>query len=366
MNGILSGTVEYIPPTFHLPKLSTLTWKYIDSLPELSPTYDDTPWPSANHTTSNNTVFPLLTPVSLFGSDYGFHTGTLLFRGHFLATGTEKTLHLRIQGGTAYGVSTYLNGTFLASFPGRSTVSEQNQTLSLPSLVTDEPYFLTIVLDTMGLDEDFTVGTDTNKNPRGILNYTLSSRDPTAITWKLTGNLGGEDYVDRTRGPLNEGGLYAERQGFHLPSPPSESWETRSPLTGISAPGVGFFTTSFTLDLPVGYDIPLSFIFTNTSIRSSTPSTPSTPANFRAQLYINGFQYGKYINHIGPQTAFPVPEGILNHRGVNFLAVSLWVSDPGGNMLAGLELRESARVMWGFGGVVEVEWGRWVARRGSY
>jgi len=219
----------------------------------------------------------------------------------------------------------------------------------------------------MGLDEDFKVGTDTNKNPRGILSYTLSSRDPAAMSWKLTGNLGGEDFVDCTRGPLNEGGLYAERQGFHLPSPPSESWETRSPLTDISSPGVGFFTTSFILDLPVGYDLPLSFIFTNTtsSSSSSSPSPTSPPANYRAQLYINGFQFGKYINHIGPQTVFPVPEGILNHRGLNFLAVSLWGSDVGGNVLGGLELRESARVMWGFG-VRGVEGSEWMRRAGAY
>lgn len=361
-NSVISGTIEYTPPPLHLPTLSNLTWKYIDSLPELSPTYDDTPWPTANLPTSNNTIFPLLTPVSLFGSDYGFHTGTLLLRGHFLASGTEKTLYLRTQGGTAYAVSAYLNATFLASFRGSSSLSQQSQTLTLPPLTAGRPYVLTIILDNMGLDEDFQVGTDSNKNPRGILNYALSTRAPSAITWKLTGNLGGESYSDRTRGPLNEGGLYAERQGFHLPAPPSGKWETRSPVTGISVPGIGFFTTSFSLDLPRGYDIPLSFVFTNTS----STSTTTTPAHFRCQLYVNGYQFGKYVNNVGPQTAFPVPEGILDYRGTNYVALSLWGSDGGGNRLAGLRLVETARVQWGFGEVELSPMGGWVKRKGAY
>lgn len=60
------------------------------------------------------------------------------------------------------------------------------------------------------------------RTPRGILNYTLAGRPATAISWKLTGNLGtmfdsihciykltneigGETYADLVRGPLNEG-----------------------------------------------------------------------------------------------------------------------------------------------------------------
>jgi hypothetical protein len=32
-------------------------------------------------------------------------------------------------------------------------------------------------------------------------------------TWKLIGNAGGEDFSDKVRGPLNEGGLWLERIG---------------------------------------------------------------------------------------------------------------------------------------------------------
>ena len=48
--------------------------------------------------------------------------------------------------------------------------------------------------------------------------------------------------MDKTRGPLNEGGVYAERQGWHLPSAPVEHWPKKSPFEGINAAGVGFYT----------------------------------------------------------------------------------------------------------------------------
>lgn len=130
------------------------------------------------------------------------------------------------------------------------------------------------------------------KNPRGILDYSLSGHAATDITWKLTGNLGGENYVDRTRGPLNEGGLFAERQGFHQPAAPTSTWSTGSPLTGLTTAGVMFYTTSFDLDMPTGYDIPLSFVFTN----ATGPSIP----NYRCQLYVNGYQFGKYSKLLWP------------------------------------------------------------------
>ena len=271
-------------PQLSVPSLSGLTWKYLDSLPEVQSSYDDSLWPNADHTYSNNTVQNLTTPTSLFASDYGFNTGNLLFRGHFVATGQETALSVGTQGGSAYASSIYLNSTLLNAFPGTSVNSNYIQNVTLSNLTAGASYTLTVLLDNMGLEEDFTVGSDTNKLPRGILNYTLAGRDQSAITWKLTGNLGGEDYQDKTRGPLNEGGLYAERQAYHLPKPPTSNWTVSSPLQGTTAPGVAFYTTSFDLDVPAGYDVPMSFVFTNVT----------GAANFRSQLYVNGYQFGKY------------------------------------------------------------------------
>ena len=330
--GVISATVHYVAPNFTLPTLTDLTWKSIDSLPEIRPTYDDSAWINADSSISNNTVRNLTTPTSLYASDYGFNTGNLLFRGHFIATGKESSFYLQTQGGTAYGVSVFLNDTFLGSWPGNDAQSAYNQTLALPKFQPGQPAVLTVLQDHMGFNEDGTVGSDENKAPRGILNYVLVGRDQTAVSWKITGNLGGEDYRDKTRGPLNEGGLYAERQGYHLPNPPTSSWTTSKPTEGINSAGVAFYSVKFQLDLPAGYDIPLAFQFTNGT------NNGTNVMNYRSQLYVNGYDFGKYVSNIGPQTIFPVPEGILNYHGTNTVGLSLWALDATGAKIDNIRL----------------------------
>jgi len=130
------------------------------------------------------------------------------------------------------------------------------------------------------------------QQPRGLQGYYLEGRPETAqfTKWKLAGNLGGEHFTGDTRKILNEGGLYAERMGWHLPNFDDSTWEPRTPFQGLTKSGVGFFRTTFNLKLPKGYDIPLSIVF------------DSQPGHYRAQLYsVNGWQLGKRIADVGPQ-----------------------------------------------------------------
>ncbi|KAK5021119.1 hypothetical protein LTR60_000118, partial [Cryomyces antarcticus] len=331
--GSLSTSATYQAPKYSVPDLNTLKWKVIDSLPEVQSTYDDSAWTSASLTYSNNTARNLTTPTSLYASDYGYHTGNLLFRGHFTATGAESTLYLSTQGGSATGMSAWLNGVFMGSFPGYDAATNSNKTFTLPNVAAGTVYVVTVLIDNMGLDENFNVGGTTMKNPRGILDYSLAGRNKGDIKWKLTGNLGGENYRDRTRGPLNEGGLYAERQGYHLPGAPTSSWaNSAGPTEGIKSAGVAFYATTFDLDMPAGYDIPLSFVFANSTTNSTTAADGK---DYRVQLYVNGYQFGKYVHNIGPQDAFPVPEGIFNYHGSNYVAMSLWALDAGGAKVEG-------------------------------
>ncbi|PYI11671.1 beta-galactosidase [Aspergillus sclerotiicarbonarius CBS 121057] len=339
-NGRLHATLLYQPPQITLPSLPSLKWHYIDSLPEIHPTYNDHLWTACNHTSSHNPRH-LTTPTSLYSSDYGYNTGSLLYRGTFTATGSESTLYLLTEGGYAYGHSIWLNNTFLSSWRGSPAEMFHNQTLPLPTLHPGETYILTILIDHMGNDENFPANGAIMKDPRGVLDYTLHGRDKEAISWKMTGNLGGETYRDHSRGPLNEGALYAERQGYHLPGAPVEQWKSSTSPTNkvISSPGVGFYATEFELGLPEGYDIPLSVVFTNTT---TINATDEAPAQFRAEIFVNGWQFGKYVNHIGPQTHFPIPEGILNYNGSNYLALTVWSMDTRAFQLAGLQLQADA------------------------
>ncbi|KAJ5091420.1 hypothetical protein NUU61_006290 [Penicillium alfredii] len=356
-NGIWSSSVEYKAPKIDLPSLKDLDWKYIDTLPEIQDSYDDSVWDAADHTHTDNSANPLKTPTSLYSSDYGFHSGTLIYRGHFVATGNEKTFFVHTQGGSAFGSSVWLNKNFVGSWTGIDKDMDSNATYKLPRLQSGKPYVLTVVMDNMGLDENWTPGAEEMKHPRGILDYRLSGRSARDITWKLTGNLGGEDYRDSVRGPLNEGGLYAERQGFHQPQPPAGHWKAASPFRGLSAPGIGFYSARLDLDLPRGWDVPLYFNFGNSSV---------PPAAYRVQIYVNGYQYGKYVNNVGPQTSFPVPEGILNYRGSNWIALSLWAQDAHGAKLEKLELVHTTPVLTALGEVEPAEQPKYEKRKGAY
>ncbi|TFK43322.1 glycoside hydrolase family 35 protein [Crucibulum laeve] len=344
-------------PSVTIPNLSTLNWKTADSLPEISRTYSDAKWTVANHTSSINPVVPLTSAV-LYAGDYGYHTGNILWRGHFAATGAETGFTVDVLGGSAFGYSVWLDSTFIGSWEGDAVHGEFTGTFNFPAvLAKGSAHVLTILQDHMGYEEDWTAGSDAFKTPRGIINYSfVGSNSTTVSTWKVTGNLGGESYVDKTRGPLNEGGLFGERQGWHLPGFNDAAWATGKPTTGISKAGVSFFRTTFNLNIPKGVDYPLALVVTNST----------TNPHFRSQLYVNGYQFGKYINHIGPQKSFPVPQGILNYNGVNTLAVSLWAAGAAGAKLDSLALQLTAKVESTLPAVVNQPSPAWTTRPGAY
>ncbi|OBT75836.1 hypothetical protein VF21_04385 [Pseudogymnoascus sp. 05NY08] len=354
--GSWHGLVKYQRPYINIPDLERLQWKSTDALPEIQTSYDDSAWPSADKKTSTNTYRNLTTPTSLYSSDYGFHYGYLIYRGHFVATGQETTITIYTQGRNAYGTSAWLNGVDLGSNAGNATIGDTNSTYSLGKLSKGKKYVLTMLMDNMGYDGNWVIGSDSMKNPNGILHYEFAGRKQSDITWKLTGNLGGEDYVDKTRGPLNEGGLFPERQGWHQQKPPTNGWKASKPTAGISKAGVAFYTAELDLHIPKGWDVPLSFTFKKTKSNEK----------FRAQLYVNGYQFGKYINNIGPQVDFSVPQGILNYQGSNTVALTLWAQQPSGAKLEGLSLTAGTPVLTALENIELVPMPKYAKRAGAY
>ena len=83
---------------------------------------------------------------------------------------------------------------------------------------------------------------------------------------------------------LNEGGLFGEREGWHLPGFDTSTWATRDLSTGLpnGTAGVGFFVTTFELDFPSSADALVSFEFTEESGMA-----------YRARLFVNGWMFGK-------------------------------------------------------------------------
>ncbi|KIJ67770.1 glycoside hydrolase family 35 protein [Hydnomerulius pinastri MD-312] len=354
--GTVTSSKTVSLPSVQLPNLETLTWKTADSLPEITPTYNDMFWTTADHTTTVNPTQPN-TSVVLYAGDYGYHTGNILWRAHFASTGSETGFTLNVQGGDAFGYSVWLDESFLGSWVGDAVHANYEGTYNFPAgLKEGSEHVITILQDHMGYEEDWTAASDDFKAPRGLFSYSFVGGASTKVSyWKVTGNFGGEDYVDQTRGPLNEGGLYGERMGWHLPGFPDQDWEEGAPTTGISEAGVSFYRTTFTLDVPAGVDYPMAIVVSNIT----------TNPYFRSQFYVNGYQFGKYVNSIGPQVSFPVPQGILNYNGLNTLAVSLWAQGAEGAKLNSIALETTAMVETSMTPVVNQPMPAWTPRLGA-
>jgi beta-galactosidase len=328
-------------------------WYSADSLPESSPSYDDSRWTVCNKTTTLSPVKPLTLPV-LFASDYGYYVGAKLYRGYFdsPASAPPTSVNLTASGGLAFGFSVWLNGEHIASHPGNASLTNADLHVPFPSSAVLKPTgnVLTVLVDYHGHDETSTAkGVE---NPRGLLGATLlpagTSTSTGFTTWKIQGNAGGAAggyALDPVRGPMNEGGLYAERMGWFLPgfdpsaspsfSPPGSS---SSPTVGLDKAGVRFYQTTFHLNIDSDLDAPLG-------IELSAPA--GTVA--RVMIWVNGYQYGKYVPHIGPQTRFPVPPGVLNNRGLNTFGLSIWAQDDAGARLDSVKLFAYGKYQTDFG-----------------
>ncbi len=155
--------------------------------------------------------------------------------------------------------------------------------------------------------------TDASKSPRGVRGFKLNNG--TFGTWKVQGKIGGytefatfyhsssvfltpfplvrRSFPDRIRGVLNEGGLFGERAGWHLPRFDTSNWVARDLSAGLpdGVAGVGFFVTEFPLHIPPGFDVMLSFTFDE----SAQP--------YRAFLFVNGWMMGKRVANLGYGTS---------------------------------------------------------------
>jgi len=324
-------------------KLPTLSnWKFADSLPEVKSNFSDAAWITANHTTTNIITKPAFGDGRvLYGCDYGFCEGVVLWRGHFNGTGAEKSVNLSISGGTAFAASVWINDVFISSTPSdNSTPTTTNGVFTFPSgsVKVGQDNVITVVQDNTGLEETEGQTSDSSKSPRGISGFQLNNGNFTV--WKVQGKLGGyTNYPDKVRGIFNEGGLFGERQGWHLPGFDTSSWEKRDLSEGLpdGKPGVGFFVTTFDLDIQSGTDVPISFVFEDNSER------------YRAHLFVNGWNYGKRVGNIGPQVKFPVHQGLLNYNGKNTVAISLWGLEANNTVAPKLTLVADTLVEGGVG-----------------
>ncbi|EPQ30803.1 uncharacterized protein PFL1_01704 [Pseudozyma flocculosa PF-1] len=346
------------------PNLAEGEWRYADSLPEasLSTDFDDSAWTRANKTRSSNPYWrdrKVQTQGQvLFASEYGYHGNTIVWRGTVdgrSLPSREVGFEIEVEGGKSFAFSVYFNSVWLGSAEGDREHAAATGRFVLPrrALKRDGANVITVVQDHMGLEMEYgalPIGFDDDdereeleavKLPRGILSYSFFDAAADAprssgnistpkVEWKVAGNLDGEAGPDRVRTTFNEGGLYAERQGWHLPGFDDSGWTVRSPTAGLDKAGwIGFFRTEFSLDVPDGHDFSFAVVVpphapSKGGEEAREGGRAASEGNYRLQIFVNGWQMGKRISRLGPQTVFPVHSGVLDHHGRNTLGVSLW------------------------------------------
>jgi beta-galactosidase GanA len=303
------------PRPVQLPALAA--WKFAPEAPEAQPDFDDSGWTVADKTTTNNPTKPAALPV-LYTDDYGFHYGDVWYRGHFMATGSETGLALTAGTGRAGAWQVWVNGTHLGTVRTGTASGNQNSsaTLALPAglLSPGQDNVISVLVRNMGHNEDGGKN-DAHKAPRGLLSASVVGSDA-PVTWRIQGVRGGEGLVDRVRGPQNNGGLFGERSGWSLPSFDDSSWESASLPHRESAAGVSWYRTRIRLDLPRDQDVPVGLRFTDDPSR-----------HYRVLIFVNGWNVGQYVNDVGPQHVFVLPQGILRHEGTNTIALAVWSDD---------------------------------------
>ena len=303
------------PPDIRLPDLTR--WRYSRENPEAQPGFDDSAWTVADNTTSNSvTRVPAGQPV-LFVDDYGFHYGDVWYRGSWSGTAGATAVNISYQSGQAGMLLAWLDGQFLGSHQmpiptsAQSTTQGWTATVTLPVADADDgDHVLAVLVRSMAHQEDGGVN-DADKTALGLTGVTFTGATPT-VTWKIQGAAGGESIQDPVRGALNTGGLFGERNGWYLPGFPDARWAAVTLPNADPNPGVAWYRTTFQLNVPKGVDASLGLVITDTA-----------PRPYRALIFVNGWNLGQYVSGVGPQTTFVLPNGILDPRGENTLAIAV-------------------------------------------
>ncbi|MET7603278.1 beta-galactosidase [Streptomyces avermitilis] len=302
-------------PKVTLPALTG--WRRQAENPESAADFDDSAWRTADRTSSYSTTpVPPGGPV-LFSDDYGFHYGDVWYRGRFEGGSAADSVSFSYVTGTQGLLMVWLDGKPLGTHrmpvPDKKTVRKGtwSATATFPVEVRETrdtgPHVLSVLVRRMQHDEDGKAN-DSHKAGRGLSSVTFNGASPDVI-WRIQG----EAAPDPVRGPLNNGGLYGERNGWHMPGFADGRWPMADFPRRDRRQGVTWYRTGFRLAVHPGVDASIGLTLTD-----------DDPARaYRVQIFLNGWNMGQYINDVGPQHTFVLPNGVLNTRGPNTLALAV-------------------------------------------
>ncbi|WP_405737568.1 beta-galactosidase [Streptomyces sp. NBC_00028] len=290
-------------------------WRRKTENPESAPDFDDSAWVKADKkTTFSTTPVPDGQPV-LFADDYGFHYGDVWYRGRITDAEDLASVSLAYSTGTQGLLMAWLDGKPLGTHrmpvPDTGTARQGTWTdtavFEVPEkLRAREEHVLSVLVRRMAHDTDET-SRDTHKAARGLTSVRFKGASP-KVGWRLQG----AGAADPVRGPLNNGGLFGEREGWHLPAFDDRAWDAVKLPRADRRQGVTWYRTGFRLAVPAGVDASVGLTLEDDPKRA-----------YRVQIFLNGWNMGQYVNDTGSQHTFALPNGILRTRGSNSLALAV-------------------------------------------
>ena len=340
------------PAPVSVPDLRTAAWTRRMDSPEAQPGFDDGAWVQADHRPSaaQTWTLPERGQPTLAMSDYGFHHGDVWYRGRFdTSDPAANRLELFYGGGGAGMLQAWVDGRFLGQHEldtGRSFPETTDTVRFDLGKLAPGPHVVAVMVRNDSHNWDL-MADDAHREARGLIAASLTSRGgrrfAVPIRWRIQGNQGGEDIADRVRGPYNDGGLYGERAGWHLPGVPGQGWTPAQPGDAPPAPGTYWLRTQVKLDLPRGHDVQLGLAFGDTT-------RPRSGRENRALVFVNGWNVGQFIAHVGPQRVFVIPPGILDPHGDNTIALAVTTDGDPANALEPVRLEVLRAVHGGVSG----------------
>ena len=311
---LASGELQLqLPGTDQLPGTTLTHWRAADSDPERQPAFDDATWRVADLAESENPRHAAgkQAGVVLDAEEYGFHEGDVWYRGRFTPGVAATSAEVTVKTGTAGVALVWLDGRYLGSVPDGTT------SLPVPpeALTPGTPAEVSVLVRNMGQYEDWSAD-GRSKGGRGLVDVSIDGA--ASWQWRLQGAVGADQPVDTARGLYNNGGLWGERKGWHLPGAPDGSWPVASSLKSARA-GVTFYRTTVVVPHRDGADAAWALLVNDDGGKG---------ARYRALLFVNGWNTGQYINNIGPQREFVIPAGFLK-PGANTVAMAVTAEGAG-------------------------------------
>jgi beta-galactosidase GanA len=320
--------------------LPALAWTRRMDSPEAQPGFDDSAWLRADNRASaaQTWTMPERGQPTLAMSDYGFHHGDVWYRGRVdIKGGKADQLELFYGAGGAGMLQLWIDGRFVGQHEldtGRSFPETTDSVKFAVGALPPGPHVIAVMVRNNSHNWNL-MADDYHREARGLIAASLTTRGgkrfAVPIDWRIQGNLGGETIADPVRGPFNNGGLFGERAGWHLPAVAKEGWRAAQSGAAPPAPGTYWLRTQFKLDLPQGHDVQLGLAFGDTT-------QPRSDRENRALIFVNGWNMGQFIAHIGPQRTFVIPPGILNPNGENTIALAVTTDGKPANALEPVKL----------------------------